>query len=117
MLEVLLVPGRAGKGLEGAVISLRGGRIRIQHSPPALLTAKTPECTHGPLCVWWTPFMDRLDYFIETCEITAFRLSRHLHPTVILGVGAGSGTAPFSQSFFATREEPWGITAAHGEWG
>lgn len=61
--------------------------------------------------------MDRLDYFIETCEITAFRLSRHLHPTAILGEGAGSGRAPFSQSFFATREEPWGISAAHCEWG
>lgn len=31
--------------------------------------------------------MDRLEYFIETCEVTVFRLSRHLHPTVVLGVG------------------------------
>lgn len=31
--------------------------------------------------------MDRLEYFIETCEITVFRQSWHLHPTVILGVG------------------------------
>lgn len=31
--------------------------------------------------------MDRLECFIETCEVTVFRLSRHLHPTVFLGVG------------------------------
>lgn len=43
--------------------------------------------------------MDRIEYFIETFEITIFRLSRHLHPTVILGVGLVLEEHHFSKFF------------------